>query len=822
MINPHSLSSLLFFFFFFFILFCFHSCTPSEAKQLFQLERGHSLSVEDANSTFLTSPDNTFTCGFYGLGSNAYWFAIWFTNSRDRTVAWVANRARPVNSRGSKVVFGKNGALTLTDVDGISVWETNTTGTTVNTAELLDTGNLVLRDPQGDVLWQSFGFPTDTLLPSQLFTKNYRLVSALREGSFEPGYFSLYFDGDNVLKLIYDGPEVSGLYWPNPDFDAYTNSRTNQNSTRIAFLNNLGRFFSSDRQQHNLYLNASDAGSEMKRRITMDVDGNLRIYSLDDSTGLWKVTWQALQQPCGVHGICGKNAICNYSPEPKCSCPPGYVLSNSSDWSRGCKALVNQATLVTLPVKFLEIPHVDYWGFDLNYTQPFSLEDCRKLCLEDRRCVAFSYRRNGEGKCFTKSTLFNGYRSPDFPGSIFIKLPRDLALPVPESGIVILNRSNLVCTEDAAEILVGSPSMYEEKPKRFRWIYLYSFCSAFGVIELLVFLLGWWALFSKHGIPASIENGYCVLSSQFRRFTYAELKKATKNFKVELGRGGSGAVYKGVLVDGRAVAVKRLGDEFQGEEQFWAEMTTIGKINHMNLVRMWGFCAEGKHRLLVYEYVQNSSLDNHIYTSNFLGWKERFEVALGTAKGLAYLHHECLEWVIHCDVKPENILLTGDLEPKIADFGLAKLSQRGDPGSYFTKIRGTKGYMAPEWALNQPITAKVDVYGYGIVILEMVKGNRLSGWVVEESGYQQETDIKKIFWSIKQKFLLKDESWVDDVVDKRLEGKFCRNQAKTLIKVGLACVEEDRNMRPTMASVVQTLLDCEDEKTTQSPNVLYI
>nr|GMC90063.1 putative receptor protein kinase ZmPK1 [Ipomoea batatas] len=477
-----------------------------------------------------------------------------------------------------------------------------------------------------------------------MFTKNYRLVSALREGSFEPGYFSLYFDGDNVLKLIYDGPEVSGLYWPNPDFDAYTNSRTNQNSTRIAFLNNLGRFFSSDRQQHNLYLNASDAGSEMKRRITMDVDGNLRIYSLDDSTGLWKVTWQALQQPCGVHGICGKNGICNYGPEPKCSCPPGYVLSNSSDWSRGCKALVNQATLVTLPVKFLEIPHVDYWGFDLNYTQPFSLEDCRKLCLEDRRCVAFSYRRNGEGKCFTKSTLFNGYRSPDFPGSIFIKLPRDLALPVPESGIVILNRFNLVCAEDAAEVLVGSPSMYEEKPKKFRWIYLYSFCSAIGVIELLVFLLGWWALFSKHGIPASIENG-------------------------------------------------------------------------------------------------------------------------------------------------------------------------GDPGSYFTKIRGTKGYMAPEWALNQPITAKVDVYGYGVVILEMVKGNRLSGWVVEESGYQQETDIKKIFWSIKQKFLLKDESWVDDIVDKRLEGKFCRNQAKTLIKVGLACVEEDRNMRPTMASVVQTLLDCEDETT---------
>ncbi|XP_019162331.1 PREDICTED: putative receptor protein kinase ZmPK1 isoform X6 [Ipomoea nil] len=801
MVNHHGFTSLLFFFFI--LLSC------SGAKPLLQLERGHSLSVEDADSTFLTSPNHTFTCGFYGLGTNAYWFAIWFTNSRDKTVVWVANRARPVNSLGSKVTLEKNGALTLTDVDGAMVWESNTTSTKVNTAELLDTGNLVLKNPDGDVLWQSFGLPTDTLLPSQVFTKNNRLISVLREGGFEPGYFILYFDGDNVLKLIYDGPEVSGFYWPNPDFDTYGNQRTSQNSTRIAFIDNSGRFFSSDRQVQILYFTAIDTGDQVKRRMTLDVDGNLRIYSLQDSTGLWKVTWQALPQACGVHGICGRNGICNYAPEPKCSCPPGYVVVDPDDWSRGCKALFNIATLITQPVKFLEIPQVDYWGFDLNFTKPFSLEDCKNLCSKDPNCMAFAYRRTGEASCYTKGTLYNGYRSPDFPGSIYMKLPRDF--PVPETGHpVTLTRSNLVCSNSAENLTLT----YEVSSKKVRWVYLYSFCSAVGVIELLVFALGWWALFSKHGIPASLENGYHMLSSQFRMFTYAELKKATKNFKVELGRGGSGAVYKGVLADDREVAVKKLGDEFHGEEQFWAEMTTIGKINHMNLVRMWGFCAERKHRLLVYEYVENSSLDKHIYTSNFLGWKERFEVALGTAKGLAYLHHECLEWVIHCDVKPENILLTGELEPKIADFGLAKLSQRGEPGSYFTKIRGTKGYMAPEWALNQPITSKVDVYGYGVVILEMVKGSRLSSWAAEESELQQEApDLKQFLWAMKSKVELADESWVEDIVDKRLEGKFSRRQAKTLIKVGVSCVEEDRNMRPTMASVVQTLLECEDEAT---------
>ena len=146
------------------------------------------------------------------------------------------------------------------------------------------------------------------------------------------------------------------------------------------------------------------------------------------------------------------------------------------------------------------------------------------------------------------------------------------------------------------------------------------------------------------------------------------------------------------MEDERVVAVKKLGDVIQGEEEFWAEIITIQKIYHMNLVRMWGFCTEGRHRLVVYEHVENLSLDKHLFSTTFLGWNERFNVAVGTARGLAYLHHGCLEWVIHCDVKPENILLDNGFEPKIADFGLAKLSQRDGPGSKeFSQIRGTKG-----------------------------------------------------------------------------------------------------------------------------------
>jgi serine/threonine protein kinase len=172
------------------------------------------------------------------------------------------------------------------------------------------------------------------------------------------------------------------------------------------------------------------------------------------------------------------------------------------------------------------------------------------------------------------------------------------------------------------------------------------------------------------------------------------------------------------LDDKRVVTVKELTDITQGEEEFWAEVSVIGRINHTNLVRMFGFCSESKHRLLLYEHTENQSLDKHLFENSIiLQWRERLDAALGTAKGLVYLHHECLEWIIHCDVKPENILLTRNFEPKIADFGLAKLTKRDGPGFDFSHMRGTMGYKVPEWTLSLPITSKADVYSYGVVLL---------------------------------------------------------------------------------------------------------
>ncbi|KAK9920580.1 hypothetical protein M0R45_029132 [Rubus argutus] len=779
-------------------------CFATANAQISSLERGSSLSVED-NSDFLTSPDKSFTCGFHGVGTNAYWFSIWFSHSKDRTIVWMANRDKPVNGLGSRVHLSRDGSMVLTDVDGAIIWKssTNSSSTTApaERAELLDSGNLILKDPSGKILWQSFDFPTDTLLPNQYFRKSNKLISNLGRGDFGTGYFTFYFDNDNVLKLMYDGPDISSLYWPDPDYNVFQKGRTAYNSSRVAVLDNLGSFLSSDQLQ----FSAFDMGLRVKRRLTMDYDGNLRLYSLNSSTGLWVITWQAMVELCKVHGICGRNAICIYTPEPKCSCLPGYEVTDASNLNLGCKPKFKRTCSKSEEEKFVQIPQVDFYGFDLNYTEKLtSIDDCRELCLGDCRCEAFSYRLNGEGKCYTKSALFNGYRSPNFVGSIYLRMPTSVETP---SLVTKLNASDTCRSTEVQKM--GSASMYDNTSKRVRWIYLYWFAIAAGAVEILFILSGWWLLFRRHGGAAPVEDGYRVISSQFRMYRYTELKKATKHFKEELGRGASGAVFKGVLEDERVVAVKKLADIYQGEDVFWAEVSTIGKINHMNLVRIWGFCSEDKHRLLVSEFVENGSLDKHLFPPNFLGWEERFEVAKGVAKGLAYLHHECLEWVIHCDVKPENILLDSNFEAKIADFGLAKLTQRGSNSSMFSRIRGTKGYMAPEWALNLPITAKVDVYSYGVVILELVKGIRLSNWAVEDSE-EQEAELARFVRIARRKIQCGQDSWIEDMLDPRLQGKFNRSQAEKMVHIGISCVDEDRNKRPSMDSVVNDLLECED------------
>jgi hypothetical protein len=796
-------------------LFLLHSCVRASSRD-HTLSTGSSLSVEDNARSFLVSPDATFSCGFLQAGDNAFYFSIWFTASKNRTAVWTANPGAPVNGRLSRISFSGDGKLVLADANGTIVWDTKTGGNKQHlTVSLNDTGNLAITDPStGRALWQSFDWPTDTLLPSQVLSKDTILTAA---------YFTLRYDSDNVLRLLYDGPDTASAYWPSPGIDVYTSGRTNYNSSRIGVLDDTGAFLSSD----GLHFQASDLGAPgVKRRLTIEQDGNLRLYSLLKATGDWAVTWVALNQPCSVHGLCGKNAVCEYQPYLRCSCMPGYEMADRRDWRKGCKPTFsvpaangnNCSQGVPEQFTFLEVPHADFYGYDLWFNQSITFEDCMNLCLKLCACTAFSYRTNGLGNCYPKGDLFNGYRTSSFYGSIYLKLPSKVnasasALPL----VSVAGGSGLACERNGSSrrtIVPGYADMYGRPGSGPKWTYFLSFAAVLGFLELLFVAAGWWFLSSHQSIPSSMEAGYrLVMATQFRRFSYRELKNATGNFKEELGRGGSGVVYRGVLDKGTVVAVKKLTDvQVQGEEEFWAEVAVFGRINHINLVRIWGFCSEGKHRMLVYEYVENESLDRHLFGTHIIGrslsWAERFRVALGAARGLAYLHHECLEWVIHCDVKPENILLTRDLDAKIADFGLAKLSGRdaaASDGVQLSHMRGTTGYMAPEWALGQPVDAKVDVYSYGIVLLEIVIGTRISDQTTADG--EERLEMGQIAQALKQVVASGD---IGSLVDTRLNGQFHPRQAMEMVKISLSCMEE-RSSRPTMDDISKALTACDDE-----------
>lgn len=768
------------------------------------LTPGNSIAVEDENQ-FLISPNGTFSSGFYRVGNNSYCYSIWYTNSFDKTVVWMANRDKPVNGEKSRLTLNVNSNLVLTDADGTVVWSSDTVSGGNIQLRLLETGNLVVMNQSQSFIWQSFDFPTDTLLPEQRFLKTSTLISMQNRGIYLSGFYYFKFNDYNILNLLYNTPSLSGIYWPDTMVTVFVNGRSPYNSSRIAILNKMGGFESSD----NFKFNATDYGLGPKRRLTVDFDGVLRLYSLDESTGNWTISWLpsgARIDACMVHGLCGDYGICEYNPLPACSCPPGFTRNDPSDWTKGCRPLLNltcDSTNSSKEMDFIALPNTDYFGHDWAYRQEISLETCRDLCLSSCECTGFGYALDGTGQCYPKSALRNGYRKPDTIVLMFIKTRKG-----GPSLRQQISTSDLDCS--GSQTVLGADHLYAEDSSKFRYIgLLLGVVVTVGISELVFVGFGWWNVFRKRVNEELVNMGYIVLAMGFKRFSYAELKRATKNFKQEIGKGGFGTVYKGELDDGRLVAVKRLEGVLQGDAEFWAEVSIIGKINHKNLVKLWGFCAEKQHKMLVYEYVQNGSLDKHLFSdsSQVLGLEQRYEIAVGTAKGLSYLHEECLEWVLHCDVKPQNILLDEALESKVADFGMSKLFREINE-SGFSKVRGTRGYLAPEWMMNLKIDAKADVYSYGIVVLELVSGKNAYGFQSSSVGNDGGSSTDLVKWIMK----VAEKGEVEKVMDPRLkvEDKQSKKKIEILLKVALLCVKEDRNQRPAMSRVVELLTGYEE------------
>ncbi|KAD4983216.1 hypothetical protein R6Q59_002892 [Mikania micrantha] len=333
--------------------------------------------------------------------------------------------------------------------------------------------------------------------------------------------------------------------------------------------------------------------------------------------------------------------------------------------------------------------------------------------------------------------------------------------------------------------------------------------TSFGAVLLLmvvVVLLIWWRNRKNQQIFFDVNDQYDpeVCLGHLRRFTFKELRAATDHFNAKniLGKGGFGIVYKGSLTDGTIVAVKRLKDDtnFGGEIQFQTEVETISLAVHRNLLRLWGFCSTENERILVYPFMPNGSvaskLRDQIHGKPVLDWSRRKNIALGTARGLLYLHEQSDPKIIHRDVKAANILLDGDFEAVVGDFGLAKLLDHGD-SHVTTAVRGTVGHIAPEYLSTGQSSEKTDVFGFGILLLELITGQRALDFgrtSANQKGVMLDW-VKKLHQDGKLKLM----------VDKSLKNSFDASELQEMVQVALLCTQFNPLNRPKMSEVLRML-----------------
>ncbi|KAF8391191.1 hypothetical protein HHK36_023493 [Tetracentron sinense] len=724
-----------------------------------------------------------FACGFYCNGNcSSFLFAVFIVQTNSGSgitlpasgfpqVVWSANRNNPVGTN-STLQLTPEGDLILQDADGTLIWSTNTTGKSVVGLNMTETGNLVLFDSNNSTVWQSFDHPTDSLVPGQKLVEGQRLTASVSAVNWaESGLFSLSVTREGLIASILIVSIDS-----NP-LQVYYNSTVIglKNSTEpsyIRFLNGSLALFilNSEPNQPDSTIVVPPASSAQYMKF--ESNGHLRVY---EWAAGWKVVADLLTGylgECDYPMVCGNYGICSNG---QCSCPGAtgsetryFKQVNDRQPQLGCSEVTPLSCDASQYHSLLELNDITYFTFASNLTDT-DMETCKQACLKNCSCKAalFQYGRNSSsGNCFLPSELFslmnNEKEKTHYSSSAFIKVQ------ISSSGKKT-GRTSVILGS-----VVGA---------------------LFGVFLIISM---WVVLFRKKKDAEDEEEDYLdQVPGMPTRFSYEDLKVATENFSRKLGEGGFGSVFEGALSNGTIVAVKCLDGLGQIKKSFLAEVETIGSIHHVNLVRLIGFCADKSHRLLVYEYMCNGSLDKWIFRLNqesVLNWQSRHKIILDIAKGLAYLHEDCRHKIIHLDIKPENILLDDNFNAKVSDFGLSKLIDR-DQSEVVTTMRGTPGYLAPEW-LSSVITEKVDVYSFGVVVMEILCGRRN----FDRSQSEESMHLLSLF---KRKA---EEEQLFDMVDKYSEDLQLHG-AETVetMKIAAWCLQSDFAKRPSMSVVVKVL-----------------
>ncbi|KAL4625479.1 hypothetical protein ACB092_05G029300, partial [Castanea dentata] len=703
-----------------------------------------SRSINDTE--YIISNGNVFKLGFFSPeNSTNRYLGIWYSNISVFTVTWVANREKPLKDSSGVLTISEDGNLVVLNGQAEILWSSNVSNSVTNSSATLgDSGNLILWvDATGLVLWESFQHPSDTILSRMKLSTSskkdqrvqlisWKSPSDPSIGSFSAGIYPLNIPEAFAWK---EGrPYWRSGPWNGQVFIGMPNWNPGYH-TGFTFIDDTnGTVFETFTGLDVLHLS----------KIVLDWEGNGVLTYWDDGKEDWEVVHKNPEDECDVYGTCGAFGSCDLLSSPICSCLRGFEPKIIKEWNRGnwTSGCVRRTPLQCerknnsieegkadgfLKLEMIKVPDFAELALDVN------IEDCRKQCLENCSCVAYGYY-TGIG-CLSWSGNLIDLRHFSVGGS---------------------------------DVYIRLANLEFEEERNFRVIITITMSIGVIAIASTAFFFWRWMAKKKRGKVPNCPLICCTMKSKSNEsllfdylndvkfqdlpiFNLEELATATNNFDManKLGQGGFGPVYRGKLHNGQEIAVKRLSRASeQVLEEFMNEVALISKLQHRDLVRLLGCCIEREEKLLIYEYMPNKSLDAIVFDpvhQKLLNWRKRFNIIEGICRGLLYLHRDSRLKIIHRDLKASNILLDQEINPKISDFGMARIFGGNEDQVKTKRVAGTYGYMSPEYAMRGLFSEKSDVFSFGVLLLEIVSGRRNTS-ICDEEQYSGLTGLAWKLW----------------------------------------------------------------------------